>query len=168
MIKNHNRKDGSFEMGFNAEVRFERALLAHGIKFAKATAHQDRVEHWDFNVGKFQGAPCKLEVKSMKRARRGDSQPTSDLVFVELFGISGYHGWIYGRANRIAFEQFEGFLCVDRELLLALTLELITDEWASRPTLYKKYRRNDRPLEQVTVLHYNDLLTLPNNLFLRA
>jgi hypothetical protein len=155
------RHDGSTELGQNAETRFEAMLQSKGSTFRRANRHEDMFQHWDF-LATVNEQSYKIEVKSMKRARRSDVQVDPTLVYVEFLNVIGNPGWLYGQADLIALEQPTGFVVVQRKNLVVVAERLTNDEWANRPTLYKKYRRKDRPLECVSVLHISDItLSIP-------
>jgi len=119
------------------------------------TKAQDMLEHWDFKTANGN----RVEVKSAKQKKRGQGTDLS-IIFIELIGISGHQGWVYGEADQVAFELNKEFILVKRTDLIKLVEEKVTDEWADEPTLYKLYKRFDRPKEKVTVLNVEDVLTL--------
>jgi hypothetical protein len=68
-------------------------------------------------------------------------------VLIEFKTIHGYPGWIYGKADFIAFKVREGFLVVPRIDLLRLANEKIdknTYVMNNDDALYKVYARIDR------------------------
>ena len=153
--------DTSVKMGNVAETRFIACMKAHDIKCEKSNRNQDRLEHWDFKIkGEY-----RIEVKSRKKWSRGATNPCDDIVYVEFRGITGKAGWLYGKADFIAFERPEGFMVIKRTDLVTLAEVSVQDVWSDRPALYKKYKRYDRPDECVTVLPIGDVLSLPNKMF---
>jgi hypothetical protein len=89
-----------------------------------------------------------VEVKGMKCPTRGASvDPT--LIYVELQNVNGGSGWIFGKADVIAFEQpEEKFLCVDREELCKKALILSQSapfgtRSGQKGTLWSRNNRDD-------------------------
>lgn len=146
-------------MGKNAETKFVELCRTYGVEPIKATEDQDKYEHWDYRV-----SGSRVEVKSRKRTNRSDSSVNDDVIFVEFLNIIGKPGWLYGSADFIAFERPEGFLFVKRTDLVALAEMLVGTQWADRPTLYKSYRRRDRPAERVGLIKISDLMSINHDL----
>ncbi len=150
--------DTSRQMGTDAEQRFVSIFTEHGHKVTKSSRKQDMYEHWDFLID----GEHKIEVKSRKKSRRHDTRMNDNIIYVEFRNVSGHSGWIYGNADFIAFEQPIGFVIVRRTKLVLLVETLIKHDWADRPTLYKIYKRRDRPDECVGQIATSDLLSLPH------
>lgn len=68
----------------------------------KATRDQDRLEHWDYQINAPKGNKL-VDLKSIK-----DNDP--NITYLEFVGITGYDGWLLGKADYILFEQEKGFL----------------------------------------------------------
>ncbi len=153
--------DTSRQMGSDAEKAFVRCMKSHDIKCEKSTNTQDRIEHWDYKIK----GEHRIEVKARKKWRRGAANASDDIIYVEFRGITGHAGWLYGKADFIAFERPNGFMFVTRPALVELAEISVMDEWSDRPKLYRRYKRVDRPDECVTVLPISDVLSLPNKLF---
>lgn len=155
--------DTSRQMGKNAEQSFVDCFTSNGHTCVKSTRYQDMREHWDFLVD----GQYKIEVKARKKARRHDSSPNDEWIYVEFRNVIGKEGWLYGKADYFAFERPDGFLIVPRTVLVECAEDLIDNEWADRPTPYKSYRRRDRLYERVGVLLISDVLALPNRLVVK-
>lgn len=156
----NKRTNGSDVMGTQAEHSFINCMRSHGHKLNKSTREQDMHEHWDYLVDDAH----KVEVKGRKRAKRSDDKPNDTIIYIEFANVNGDPGWIYGKADYIAFERPDGFLMVPRCELAKLAEILIGDKWAKRPTLYQRYRRNDRPDECVGVIRVTDLRNIPHKM----
>lgn len=155
------KTDTSRKMGTNAEHRFEDIMRQNGLDILHSTQEQDMYEHWDYLVsGKF-----RVEVKARKKLRRHHDSVNDDVIYIEFKNVRGDLGWIYGKADCIAFERPEGFIMVRRDALAVLAETLITYKFANRPTLYKSYRRRDRQWERVGLIQYKDLLTLKHKFY---
>ena len=150
-------------MGRMAEVRFMRICgERYGYRYRVANRKENVVDHFDFVI---QGG-SKVDVKAMKSARRG-GPVDPNIVYVELKNVSGGNGWLYGKADYIAFEQPTGFLFIDRR-------ELASFVNMRRPymrraeysgvynTLYSRKGRND----EVAIFHMHDIMSIHNKFFL--
>jgi hypothetical protein len=151
-------------MGRNAEVRFMRISERHGYKYRAANRRENMVEHFDFILN----GRLKVEVKAMKAKRRGESV-TPDIVYVETKNVNGGAGWVYGKADFIAFEQPDGFLFVDRNELVAYLHKKLPH---MRRAIYSGvfntiYSRNGRD-DEVAIFNIRDIFTIPNNFFLHG
>lgn len=150
-------------MGTAAEQRFFDICRSRDYTIRPATSYENRVNHFDFEV---QGYA--VEVKSMKAPRRGMA-PDPNMIYVELKNVSGGSGWVYGNADFIAFEQYNGFLMVDRNKLVQLVQSMQSMCRKSNVsgvyhTLYSRANRDDL----VIVLHVKDLAKLDTKWLLRA
>lgn len=148
----------SLDKGQSAEDVFCALAKAKGYSVTLANPHQERIEHWDCLLTK-DGKSLKVEIKSKKNfgiLRNG--QMIRDYLLVEFAGISGERGWLYGKADLIAYEQEKSFLLVGREYLLSVACEKCSAEWVERreQMLYRNYGRKDR-LDQVSAILLLDL-----------
>ena len=66
----------------------------------------------------------KIDVKARKRVSRTDEDVQDELVWLEFKNVQGKQGWIYGKADIIAFEREEDFLLVKRDDLAKLGEDL--------------------------------------------
>lgn len=149
----------SHAMGSRAESLFVRACQRRGVHHCcKASREQDRLEHFDFIVSWW----GRVEVKAMKARRRG-MPPDPNVIYLELKGITGHHGWLYGNADYVAFEQpYQTFLVIPRT-------ELVRQAHAFAPNCarssrsgvpYTFYSRPNRE-DLVMVLDVADVAHLP-------
>jgi hypothetical protein len=150
-------------MGTAAEQRFYEGCREKGHAVYAASAYENRVYHFDFHVN-----DIRVEVKAMKSARRGLA-PDPNIIYVELRNVTGGSGWLYGRADAIAFEQPCGFVVVDRvELVRVVERILPRCRRASVSgvyhTLYSRANRDDL----VLVLHLDDLDGMKSKWFMRT
>lgn len=155
--------DTSKQMGTDAERKFVDIMRSNGHKVTSSNRYQDMHEHWDFMID---GVDT-VEVKSRKKTNRHNQEVDDEVIFIEFKNVRGDDGWVYGKAKYMAFETVEGFILVPRSLLATLAEERIKATFMSRPTLYKSYRRRDRPDEHVGLIKFSDLLTLPHKVFVK-
>ena len=83
----------------------------------------------------------------MKKSNRKDAIPDDQIHWVELQNVRGNPGWIYGKANFIAFELNNSWLIVKRQKLIELIDKKVVDKTISKSkdfyTYYQRWGRND-------------------------
>jgi hypothetical protein len=116
-----------------------------------STEQEDKLEHWDWDIN-----GIKYDVKSQKKRKRCDDSVSNEHTYVE-FVTYGHRGWIYGKADKIAFEFCDSFIIVDRERLLKLVSDNMTNaDVFDRPmeyTYYKRKRKGSYDLLVLTPIH---------------
>ena len=118
----------SFKKGKTAEKIFFK-LLGDGAKWAEPD--QDRFEKWDM----MDKQGLKYDVKSHKGIYN----------YIEITSETGFKGWIYGKADVIAFQIYETWALVKRVDLLNWVDENIKDRTTSnKRELYKCFQKKDR------------------------
>ena len=127
----------------------------------KATKQEDCRDHFDYRFAK-NGKEFKVEVKAMKRVSRSQDGGQEEWIWVEFKNVQGNLGWLYGKADYVAFELKESFIFVDREDLAKLS-EKVCDLSNMVKSPYeaqrKGYRRKNRPDELVSMIHIDDILS---------
>lgn len=117
------------QMGLRAETLFQNICESKGLNCRPATRYENTVRHFDFVVRPwpFLSLPqnsARVEVKAIKCPRRG-AHPDPTLIYVELKGVAGHKGWVFGDADILAFEQpNHSFLLVRRNELERKATEL--------------------------------------------
>lgn len=163
----------SQEMGNKAELAFINMMPRYGWKLEAANSRQERIEHWDFRMTREHETlghqMFTVEVKAMKKLGRRDPNPQDRYMWVELKNIDGGDGWVYGKADYIAFEMRDSFIMVRRTKLLQLIERKLAEgnhAWVNSPedAVYKLYGRRDRR-DEVTLIPVEDLMTLSNAIF---
>ena len=112
-----NRFDLSGECsvrGENAEILLGKMLSKRGK--VRAASITEQYNHFDWILNEL----LKYEGKGRKKLRRSDAEPNDNYIWVELTNIRGKSGWLYGHADKIAFEQLKSFIIVDRLKLIRL------------------------------------------------
>jgi len=147
-MKNRRNKfdrRGSSEMGRKAEDRFKNIAKKRGWKMIRSTYHQDTNEHWDFQIDKGDKS-FKVDVKSRKKLKRKNAEVQDEWTWIELKGVKD-EGWLYGKADLIAFEKKNSFIIVRRLDLIGLVTEKVdvdTEVDNSEEAMYKVYSREKR------------------------
>ncbi len=109
----------------------------------------------------------KIDVKARKRVARKDTDVQDDLVWLEFKNVQGKFGWLYGKADWIAFERDEDFVLVKRHDLALMAEKLcdVGDRVAvGKDALYKGYQRSGRK-DLLSIVKMSDILKLYHQLW---
>lgn len=156
--RNKFDKKDSLELGENAEHLFILLAVKLGWKISASSKDENIDEHWDFLIEKVKES-FKVEVKSKKRIKRSDKDEQNELTWVELRNVRGKIGWLFGKADLIAFEKEKSFLFVKRLDLLALVnkkVDLVKKVSNPKDALYKIYTRVGRK-DKLTLIPTKDI-----------
>ena len=160
------KTNNSIEIGKAGVERFIKIAESHNLNITMTNSEEDRIGHCDLEISK-EGINYhrRIDVKGLKRINRRDLQQQSDWICIEFQGITGYPGWLYGKADIIAFETEEGFILINREVLVKYAEKCIdlSKEPIKSPktgkklfTLYQRYGRQDKfafiPLSSIVTL----------------
>jgi hypothetical protein len=148
----------SLSMGRRAEELFAATAQKRGWTVTPAPRDANIYEHWDFEIVK-DGYKRKVEVKAAKREKRTDESLNQEWVWIEFRNVRGEAGWLFGKANWIAFETQDPFLIVDRHDLYQLVRRVVDRETqveSAREAKYKTYTRKGRP-DQIAQVRLDDL-----------
>ncbi len=156
--KNRFDKKDSLELGDSAEELFILMAVRIGWKISASSKEQNIDEHWDYLIEKEEQG-FKVEVKAEKRIQRSDNGSQADFTWVELRNVRGKVGWLFGKADLIAFEKEKTFFFVKRLDLLALVnqkVNLVAKVKSAKDALYKIYTREGRK-DKLTLLPTRDI-----------
>jgi hypothetical protein len=161
-MQNKHDKDGKcLEIGLNAENELKKIAASKRVTIEKSSRLDDMREHFDYFFH-YKEASKKVEVKAMKKLSRAGEQQ-DEWIWVEFRNVQGKPGWLYGKADLVAFEFRKHFLFVEREELAKLCEQLIDTSVVvkkSHEAKYKGYRRWNRPNELTGMIHNKDLMKL--------
>jgi len=155
MAKNYSCGGGSYatkvtkKMGTFAEKLFENIIKSWNLEYRSASKKEEMIFHVDYIINNFLNYKlCKIEVKSTKSPGRG-KKPDPSILYIELKSVGGYTGWIYGKANYIAFQINNFFILFDRLKLLNYIEKKIIDmplvkKSGIKGTLYGRRNRKDK------------------------
>lgn len=120
MTKSYAKGGGRFateftrKIGTKAEKQFEQILISMSLNFRPAKINEELKCHYDYVVTNFLNyKSCKIEVKATKSPKRGQ-KPDSSILYLEIKSVGGHPGWIYGKADYIAFQIDEKFILFSR------------------------------------------------------
>ena len=156
--RNRFDKKDSLELGEKAETYFVEIARRSGWHASASSKDENINEHWDFYIAKSE-ENYKVEVKSAKRIHRNDFEAQLNYTWVELQNVRGKVGWLFGKADLIAFEKESTFIFVKRLDLLAVVnkkVNLVAKVHDPKDALYKIYRREGRK-DKLTLLPISDI-----------
>lgn len=146
-------------LGASAEASFYQAAKSVGWHIEDAPK-QDQFKHIDYYVETTNGSKISFEVKSRKKIKRSDNNLNDEYLWIEFKNVQGNRGWLYGKADCIAFERENDFLIVNRKSLARLCEKLCdltkinTDVSLPLYTGYQRKGRNDL----VSLIKISDIL----------
>jgi len=141
----------------DSERHFAAAVL--NKRLVLPTFNEDVNQHWDLKVDGFS-----YDVKSAKKVKRSDSEVNFSFHWVELKNVNGKQGWLYGKADYIAFEAQFYWLCVRRETLKRAVEALVEDVFELEFPLFKKYQRRGRK-DVISLIPTELLFTLAEKIY---
>ena len=151
--KNKYDKTGEcIQTGLGAEQLFEQIAESKNLETKNAKRRENMQKHIDKYVTE-NGETWSVDIKARKKTSRSNSQAQDDWIWIEFQNVRGNAGWLYGDADRIAFETQDDFIVVDRNSLIDYVEDVVdmgkSVKYSSQAQ-YKTYRRAGR----------NDLLTM--------
>ena len=155
----YDQSGKSFEAGDKAEKLFASALAKAGLSFREAS-FQEEISHIDFFILKDSAPPVAVDVKARKKIKRSDTETNDNLIWVEFQNVAGRRGWLYGKADLIAFEREENFILVNRKLFARLCEKLCDITKLNedvRMPLYTGYQRAGRK-DIVSLIKMTDII----------
>ena len=157
--RNRFDKKDSLELGERAEGLFVSMARQYGWQVSASSKDENIDEHWDYRIEK-EPKNFKIEVKSAKRVHRNDDGIQFEYTWVEIHGVRPKDtGWLFGKADLIAFEKQNSFIFVKRLDLLALVnkkVNLVAKVRDPKDALYKIYTRAGRK-DKLTLLRTLDV-----------
>lgn len=151
---NKSRLAESMRVGKTCEVRFKRAAEKLGFSVEKSSHQDDRYNHVDFWLSFVGNGRWGVDVK-------GSNLP--EYIWCEFKNVAGEDGWMYGKADIIAFDMPEvgGYVIVGREELKNYCEKETSETVVSaKINAYKKrYTRKDRS-DVITYLTLRDIQSL--------
>lgn len=91
--------------------------------------------------------------RAQKKNRRADNTPDYNINWVELKNVRGNPGWLFGKADYIAFEGEKDWIVCRRTDIIKLIDSKVTNKSIDKSrSLYTYYQRNGRQDIVVKVL----------------
>ena len=135
------------QQGRRAEVCFKGLAERRGYTVIQTSAASNIREHIDFILAR-DDEPDKtaVDVKARKKVSRYSDEYDDENVWIEFNNVRGNPGWLYGKADKIAFERAFDFVLVDRESLKeyceATVSPVVVKSTAE--AIYKSFQREGR------------------------
>ena len=133
-----------------------------GGEVNRSSKNEDVEDHVDFWWDSPRKGRIGIDVKGIKKNSRSDNTCDDTIHWLELTNVQGKNGWLYGKAEYIAFRTFTKIVFVKREKLLSFALESIKDKPIvdyNPNDCYVPYRRKGR-LDLIVKARTRDLENL--------
>lgn len=163
--KNKFDKDGkSAEEGFAAEKTFTEIARSKGLIIQEATKEENMLEHIDYYL-KGKDKTVSVDVKSRKRTSRKNKSFNDEWIWIEIKNVQGRNGWLYGKADFIAFETENEFLLCPRKSIINIVnsfvrfdLSMVDRAYQAKYRIYQRHKRRD----QITQINIKEILKIKN------
>ncbi len=151
--KNKYDKTGEcIQSGLGAEQIFGQIAESKNLEVKNARRRENIHKHIDKYVTQ-ESKTWSVDIKARKKTSRNDSSAQDEWIWIEFQNVRGNLGWLYGEADKIAFETQDSFVIVDRKSLIDYVenaVDMAKPVRKSYLAKYKTYQRAGR----------NDLLTM--------
>lgn len=143
------RRDYSAQVGNMTEKRFVEACEAIGYACEKTDRNTDIYDHIDYFVTRLNGTTS-VDVK-------GGNHPNT--IWVEFKNVRGDAGWLYGKAEYIAFDMPElgGFVMVSRKQLVELCEEIVEPKFTTKENATRRWYQRDGRQDIISRLELADV-----------
>ena len=135
------------QQGRRAEVCFKGLAERRGYTVIQTSAASNMREHIDFILAR-DDEPDKtaVDVKARKKVSRSSNEYDDENVWIEFNNVRGNLGWLYGKADKIAFERAFDFVLVDRESLREYCEATVSPVLvkSTEEAIYKSFQREGR------------------------
>ena len=122
----------SIEFGKKSEDSFMYLFAKkNGIPCKPSTEFQNKVEHIDCICGNWS-----FDVKGQRKKKRIHDDFCNDQILLEIKGVAGFDGWLYGNAEYIAWETSDSFFIFRRQDLV--------NHYEANEHLYEKITRPNK------------------------
>jgi hypothetical protein len=140
--------------GKEKEVMFADLFSSYSLSDKKT----DIIEHYDLTIGN-----TRIDVKGLKKVNRWDNEVNENIHWVEIKGITGHLGWLYGEADYFAFETFDYWILVSKIKLQELIKTRTIKEWVKEKELYKLYQRPNKQ-DVITLVKTIDICSIAESI----
>jgi hypothetical protein len=144
--------------GKEKEVMFADLFSSYSL----SDKNTDIIKHYDLTIGNI-----RIDVKGLKKVNRWDNEVNENIHWVEIKGITGHLGWLYGEADYFAFETFDYWILVGKDKLQDLIKTRTIKEWVKEKELYKLYQRPNKK-DVITLVKTIDLCSISEAIINKA
>lgn len=133
------------KIGRKKEQEFAELLTNNfGGLISLPSKEDDMYNHIDI-IWTYNNQVIKFDVKSAKKNSRSDNLPNYDINWIELQNVRGNLGWVFGKADYIAFEGLHDWVIVKRVKLIELiNCKVINKSISKTKDFYTYYQRDGR------------------------
>ena len=140
-------------------VRQFGGIIRHATKNEDIFSHIDLI--WEYNNNKI----ISFDVKSAKKNSRTDNSPNYTINWIELKNVQGNNGWLFGKADYIAFEcEYDWIICRRIDIVKFIDETVKNKRISKSKDLYTYYQRDGRQDIIVKVLS-DDLRKIARYIF---
>ena len=140
--------------GKEKEVMFADLFSSYSL----SDKNTDIIEHYDLTIGN-----TRIDVKGLKKVNRWDNEVNENIHWIEIKGITGNLGWLYGEADYFAFETFDYWILVSKIKLQELIKTRTIKKWVKEKELYKLYQRPNKQ-DVITLVKTIDLCSIAESI----
>jgi len=149
----NKRYEDSKVMGNTSQTLFVKACEKINYKCTPSTIEVDMYSHIDYYVETPEGRLISVDVKGNNKLEE---------IWIEFNNVRGKEGWLYGKANYIAFDmpELNGFVVVGRNELRERCEGIVDKVFVSKSEALRKwYQRKDR-FDIISKIHLTDFQDL--------
>ena len=129
--------------GIETEKKFERIMIEKGNTLVRSNAQQDIHDHIDYFVNDYS-----VDVKSNK---------DENSIWLELVNVTGKKGWLYGKADYIAFDMKHlGCFCFFKTFDLLQVVKDVKEVAKNGTEFFKLYTRKTKK-DKIVRVKYTDI-----------
>jgi hypothetical protein len=153
----------SIKRGNAGEFRFVDILHKRGFLIKEIKGKRQWTEHIDYIFWK-NLKEWSVDVKALKKISRFDKEVNPEIIWVEFKNVRGNDGWLYGKADFIAFELVDKFIVVQTTELAKLSEKIVDKNKRvskAKDALYSVYTRRGQK-DEISIIKLQDVLQLPH------
>ena len=153
----HDKSGLNSSDGDLAEQAFRELAVEKGYMVVEATKEM-QFAHVDFLLEK-DGKFWKIDCKAKKKLDRSSKNYTDEFCWIEFVNVQGNPGWLYGKADYIAFQREYGFMLVSRKELSELCDRVVdfTTVASKAKFAYKKVYRRFKRKDKIAYLKFSEI-----------
>ena len=140
--------------GKEKEILFSELFSSYTL----SDRNTDIIKHYDVTIGN-----VRIDVKGMKKINRHYKDVNENIHWIEIKGVTGHLGWLYGEADYFAFETIDYWVLVSKGKLQDFIKTRTIKEWVKEKELYKLYSREGRK-DIITLIKTIDLCSIADSL----
>lgn len=118
-----------------------------GGNVTRASENDDIYDHIDFWWDSPKKGRIGIDIKGIKKNNRFDNNTDDSIQWLEITNVNGNKGWLYGKAEYIAFRTNNSIIFCKRNKLLDMVLEKINNKQITHNNpkeCYIPYQRQNR------------------------